>query len=119
MEKMTKKEKFALIAELVADNQELVDFCNDEIARLDAKALKAKEKAAERKAQGDELYAVVVSVVGSEPMTAEQVLACIDGEELTTAKIRARLSQAVNNGVLVKETVKIEGKNKVVYSLAA
>lgn len=119
MEKMTKKEKFALIAELVADNAELVEFCNDEIAKLDAKAEKAKAKAAEKKAAGDELYAVVVSLLTSEPQTAEAVLAQIDGEDLTTAKIRARLSQAVKNGVANKESIKMDGgKSKVHYTVA-
>ena len=118
MEKMTKKEKFALIAELVADNAELVDFCNDEIAKLDAKAEKAKAKAAEKKAAGDELYAAVVSVLTSEAQSAEAVLEQIEGEDLTVAKIRARLSQAVKNGVAAKETIKVDGKNKVCYTLA-
>ena len=118
MEKMTKREKFALIAELVADNADLVDFCNDEIAKLDAKAEKAKAKAAEKKAAGDELYAVVCGVLTSEPQTAEAVLDQIDGDELTVAKIRARLSQAVKNGVAAKESIKIDGKAKVCYTLA-
>lgn len=118
MEKMTKKEKFALIAELVADHPELVDFCNDEIAKLDAKAEKAKAKAAEKKAAGDELYAAVVSVLTNEPQTAEDVLAQIEGEDLSVAKIRARLSQAAKNGVANKETIKVEGKAKVHYCKA-
>ena len=118
MDKMTKKEKFALIAELLADNAEIVDFCNDEIAKLDAKAAKAKEKAAEKKAAGDELYAAVVAAVGTELVTAEDVLGVIEGEDLTVAKIRARLSQGVKNGVLVKESVKVDGKAKMCYKLA-
>ncbi len=115
---MTNREKFVLMAELVAENTELVEFCNDQIAKLDAKALKAREKAAERKAQGDELYAAVVSVLTSEPQTAEQVLEQIEGDELTVAKIRARLSQAVKNGAANKESVKIEGKAKMCYTVA-
>lgn len=117
MEKMTKKEKFALIAELLADNTEIVDFCNDEIAKLDAKAAKAKEKAAEKKAAGDELYAAVVAVLTKDAQTAEDVLTQIEGEDLTTAKIRARLSQAVKNGVANKESIKVDGKAKVHYTL--
>lgn len=119
MEKMTKKEKFALIAELVADNAELVDFCNDEIAKLDAKAEKAKAKAAEKKAAGDELYAAVVDCLTADAQTAEAILEQIEGEDLTVAKIRARLSQAVKNGVANKESIKVDGgKSKVHYTLA-
>ena len=68
--------------------------------------------AAEKKAAGDELYAVIIEAVGAENVTAEDVLASIEGEDLTVAKVRARLSQAVKNGVLVKESVKIDGKAK-------
>ena len=116
---MTKKETYTLIAELLADNAEIVEFCNAEIVKLDNKAEKAKAKAAEKKAAGDELYAVIVESVGADFVTAEDVLAGIEGEDLTVAKIRARLSQAVKNGVLVKESIKVEGgKSKVHYKRA-
>ena len=118
MEKMTKKEKFLLAIELCAGNDMLVEFFNDEIAKLDAKADKARAKAAEKKAAGDELYAAVIAVLTDAPQTAEDVLAQIDGEDLTVAKIRARLSQAVKNGVANKESVKVDGKSKVHYTSA-
>ena len=118
MEKMTKKEMYTLIAELCAGNADVVDFCGAEIARLDAKAEKAKAKAAEKKAAGDELYAAVIEAVGTDFVTAEDVLGNIEGEDLTVAKIRARLSQGVKNEVLVKETIKVDGKAKVHYKRA-
>lgn len=118
MEKMTKKEMYSLIAELCADNADVVAFCENEVAKLDAKAAKARVRAAERKAAGDELYAAVVSVLTAEPQTREAVFAQLDGEDLTVAKIGARLSQAVKNGVAAKDTIKVEGKSKVVYTLA-
>ena len=120
MEKMTKKEMYALIAELCADNADVVAFCENETAKLDAKATKAKERAAEKRAQGDELYAAVVACLTSEAQTADAVYAdnFADVEDLSIAKIRARLSQAVKNGVAAKETVKIDGKAKVVYTIA-
>ena len=119
MEKaMTKIEILALIRELCSDNEIVVSYCDKETASLEAKAAKAKARAAEKKAAGDELYATVVECVGSEPVTAETVLGMIEGEDLTPAKIRARLSQAVKNGVLTKETLKVDGKNKVHYARA-
>ena len=118
MEKMTKKEMYALIAELCADNADVVEFCANETAKLEAKAEKAKAKAAEKKAAGDELYAVILEAVGTELVTAETVLESIEGEDLTVAKIRARLSQGVKNGVLVKESIKVDGKAKMHYKKA-
>ena len=118
MEKMTKNEMYSLIAELCADNADVVAFCEAEKAALAKKAEKAKARAAEKRAAGDELYAAVLECVGSELITAEAILDMIEGEDLTVAKIRARLSQGVKNEVLVKETVKVDGKNKVHYKKA-
>lgn len=118
MKKMTKKDMYALIAELCADNADVVAFCDNEVAKLEAKAEKAKAKAAEKKAAGDELYAAVVEAVGTEFVTTENVLGNIEGEDLTVAKIRARLIQGVKNGALVKESIKVEGKAKVHYKRA-
>ena len=117
---MTKNEMFDLIAELCADNAEVVEFCASEKAKLAAKAEKAKIRAAEKRAAGDELYASVVATLTSTPATADAIFAenFADVEDLSVAKIRARLSQAVKNGVAVKETVKIDGKAKVVYAIA-
>jgi hypothetical protein len=118
MEKMTKNEMYSLIEELCADNADVVAFCEAEKAALAKKAEKAKARAAEKRAQGDELYAAVLDCVGNELITAEAVLDMIEGEDLTVAKVRARLSQGVKNEVLVKETVKVDGKNKVHYKKA-
>lgn len=120
MEKMTKNEMYSLIAELCADNAEVVAFCENEQAKLAAKAEKAKARAAEKRAQGDELYASVVATLTSEPQTADAIYAdnFADVEDLSVAKIRARLSQAVKNGVAAKETIKVDGKAKVHYTVA-
>lgn len=115
---MTKKDMYALIAEMCADNPDVVAFCENEVAKLDAKAAKAKERAAQKRKEGDELYAAVVSVLTAEPQTRDAVFAQIEGEGLTVAKIGARLSQAVKNGDAVKTTEKVEGKSKVMYALA-
>lgn len=119
MEKMTKNEMYSLIAELCADNADVVAFCENEKAALAKKAEKAKARAQEKRAAGDELYAVVCDCVGSDLITAEAVLDMLNGDDLTVAKVRARLSQGVKNGVLVKESVKTEGgKVKVHYKKA-
>lgn len=116
--KMTKTEMFSKIAELCADYADVVEFCEAEKEKLAAKAEKAKARAAEKRAQGDELYNAVLDCVGSELITAEAVLDMLEGEDLTVAKVRARLSQGVKNEKLVKETVKTDGKNKVHYKKA-
>ena len=120
MEKMTKNQMFDLIKELCADNADVVAFCEAEQDKLAAKAEKAKARAAEKRAAGDALYADVCACLTSEAQTADAIYEAnfASFEDLSIAKIRARLSQAVKNNVAIKETVKIDGKAKVVYSLA-
>ena len=117
---MTKMETLALIKELCADNADVVAFCESETEKLEKKAIKAREKAAEKRAAGDALYADVVACLTSEAQTADVIYAnnFATYDDLTLAKIRARLSQAVKNGAAAKESVKLDGKVKVVYTLA-
>ena len=118
MEKMTKTQMFEMIKDMLADNADVVAFCDAQIEALANKAAKAKAKAAEKRAAGDELYAIVVSCLSNEGQTREDILAKIDGEDLSVAKIGARLTQAIKNGVAVKDSIKGDGKNKTVYTLA-
>ena len=120
MDKMTKKKMYALIAELCADNADVVAFCENETAKLDAKAAKAKERAAEKKAEGNEFYHSVMEVIGTEPMTRDAIFEAYgdcDGE-VTLGKIQAALNWGVKQEVLVAESAKIDGKTKKVYNKA-
>ena len=108
MEKMTKKEMYNLIAEKCADNADIVDFCAAEVARLDAKAEKAKAKAAEKKTQGDELRAAVEAVLTEEVQLIDEIFAQVEAEGVTRAKVTNRLTQLVKAGIAVREEVKVE-----------
>ena len=124
VKKVTKKENYEMLMEIVENSNseikaELVEFITKQIESIDAKAAKAKEKAAEKRAEGDELRAAVKAVLTNELQTAEMILAQIEGEELTKAKIVARLTQLVKNGEASKEEVKTEeGKKVMAYKLA-
>lgn len=124
VKKVTKKENYEMLMEIVENSNsemkaELVDFITKQIESIDAKAAKAKEKAAEKRAEGDELRAAVKAVLTEELQTAEIILAQIEGEELTKAKIVARLTQLVKNGEASKEEVKTEeGKKVMAYRLS-
>lgn len=124
VKKVTKKENYEMLMEIVENSNsemkaELVDFITKQINSIDAKAVKAKEKAAEKRAEGDELRAAVKAVLTEELQTAEIILGQIEGEELTKAKIVARLTQLVKNGEASKEEVKTEeGKKVMAYRLS-
>lgn len=118
--KMTKRDYYEVLQGVVAENVSedekkamLIDFLQGQIVVLDKKTEKAKERAAEKKANGDELRAAIQSVLTDELQTADEILAQIEGEELTKAKITARLSALCREGIATKEDVKTEEGRKV------
>ena len=118
MEKITKKQNYEMLLDIVSNSDvelkgEMVEFINKEIATIDARAEKAKERAAAKREAGDELREAVKAVLTSDLQTADAILVQLDGEELTKQKVIARLTQLVNAGVATKEDVKTEDNKTV------
>ena len=122
--KMTKKDYFNEIKGIVEESNlenksELIYFLESQIESIDNKAAKAKERAAAKKAEGDELRETVKSVLTNNFQTAEEITEAIGNEEISKAKVIARLTQLVNLGEAVKEAVKTDdNKSKMTYKLA-
>ena len=127
--KITKREKFEMLKEIVrgdinvemtVEQAELVDFLDSQINAIDAKAEKAKARNAEKKANGDELRDVVQAILTDEFQTIDAIVAQIEGEEITKAKVTARLTSLVNNGIAEKADVTDEeGRKLKAYKLVA
>ena len=121
--KLTKKDYYGMLKEIVltsdVDNkEELEAFIDKQVEIIDNKAEKAKERAAEKKAEGDELRAAIKSVLTEDYQSADDILAQLEGEDLSKAKIIARLTQLVNNGDAEKAQAKTEdGKKFMTYRL--
>lgn len=131
--KITKKMVLTAIARYIGEDTEIVEsvdgvdisgadvqkFVATQLEQLEAKATKAKERAGEKKAAGDELRGKVKAVLTGEFQTRDQVFAKMEQtEDLTIAKVGARLTQLVASGEVVKEQVK-SGDHKVMgYKLA-
>ena len=121
--KLTKKDYYGMLKDIIltsdVDNkEELEAFINRQIEIIDNKAEKAKERAAEKKAEGDELRAAIKSVLTEDYQSADDILAQLEGEDLSKAKIIARLTQLVNNGDAEKAQAKAEdGKKFMTYRL--
>ena len=110
MEKITKKEMFTNIKSLLADNAQVVEFCDNEIALLDKKALKAKENAAKKRAAGDELMEAVYGAVSVDQFeTIPTIAARIEGPDVTVAKVTYRLNQLYKAGRIDKTDVSVPG----------
>lgn len=126
--KITKKDYYAMLKEIVEESkdieteiskEELLEFIDKQVASINTKAEKAKEKAAEKKANGDELREIVQSVLTEEYQTIDNIVSQIEGEEITKAKITARLTSLVKAGLATKSDVKNEetGKTQKAYKL--
>jgi hypothetical protein len=116
--KITKREMFEAIkagcttGNWTVDSTEVAEFCENEIALLDKKAAKAKERQAEKKAAGDELTDAVKAALTDEFTVIADIAAKVAetyGEDATVAKVTYRLGQLVKNGEAENTDVKVPG----------
>lgn len=120
-DKKTRKDYFEEIKAMIMEDyqeedKDLVAFVDGEIAKIDNRAAKEKEKRAEKRAQGDELTAAVKTFVQDHEgaVTAQVIADEIGGEDVTKAKVTYRATQLVKAGEIYKVSVKTEDGRKVV-----
>lgn len=89
-------------------SEELFNFATNEKAQLEKKNVAARKRAAD-KAAADELLNAVASVLTDEFQTIAEVTDCIDGADVTTAKIQYRLNSLVKAGEAEKQEMKVTG----------
>lgn len=111
----TKREKFEMIATLLADNAEIVDFCNHEIELLTNRKSHSKGMTATQKANV-EVKAVIVNVLREveTPLTVTEILTDERLAMYSNQKISALLRQLVDAHEVIKT---IEGK-KAKFAIA-
>lgn len=117
---MTKKDYFNEIIDVLSGLEgydHLVNFAKEQIDALDKKAAKAKEKAAEKKAS-DPLVDLVAGALTNELAVVDEIAARIDNPDVTVAKVRYRLKKLIDDGVAVKENIRVDKRSLVAYRLA-
>ena len=113
-----------MIKNALADNADLVAFCDKEIAAIDHKADKARERAALKATEPDVLMDAVLGVLTDEPMTVADILAAVNVEGATAGKVANRASRLARDGKVVKTNVTVTGEDGgkarklVAYTLA-
>ena len=115
MEKITKREMFEAIKETFEtgsckyDAAVVTAFCDQEIASLDAKAAKAKERAAAKKAEADVLMGQVEAALTDEFQVIADIATAVAGvnADATVSKVTFRLTKLVESGVAEKTQVTI------------
>ena len=117
MEKITKREMFEAIKETFEtgsckfDAATVMTFCDKEIASLDAKAAKAKERAAAKKAEADVLMDQVRDTLTGEFQTIADIAANVAevNADATVSKVTYRLTKLVEAGEAEKTDVTVPG----------
>lgn len=122
MENITKKAMYGALVnfanggELIAQTKDgevavtmdqLKAFAEKEIEHLDNKAAKAKETAAKKRAEADELQEAVAAALGTEFEPIAVIAGRIKGEDVTVSKVTYRLTQLVKNGVAEKQEIAV------------
>ena len=115
MEKITKREMYEAIKETFEtgtckfDAATVTAFCDKEIAALDAKAAKAKERAAAKKAEADVLMGQVEDALTDEFQVIADIAAAVAevNADATVSKVTYRLGKLVEAGVAEKTQVTI------------
>ena len=121
MEKITKREMFEAIKETFEtgsckfEADVVMAFCDKEIAALDSKAAKAKERAAAKKAEADVLMTQVAEALTGEFATIADIAAAVAevNAYATVSKVTYRLTKLVEAGVAEKTDVTIPGGDGV------
>lgn len=124
MEKRTKRENFEVLREIVeglemeaTEQEDMLAFIDKQIETLDKRAEAAVKRAEKKKAESDELTEAIFGMIGDEPITVDDIVTNFADEEITRNKVTARLGKLVKAGRVVKDTVKVEGKRRMAYSL--
>ena len=115
MEKITKREMYEAIKETFEtgsckfDAATVTAFCDKEIAALDAKAAKAKERAAAKKAEADVLMGQVEDALTDEFQVIADIAAAVAevNADATVSKVTYRLGKLVEAEVAEKTQVTI------------
>ena len=89
-DKLTDRKIYTAIVEGTFDDLDtdaIVAWAEKKIAQLDNKAAKAKETAAKKKAEGDELTNAVLAAVTDEFETIADIAARIEGEDVSWKRV--------------------------------
>lgn len=113
--KITNKSRYAAIINALTgapcdiETDELVNFCERQIAAIGRKSEKARERAAEQRKVSDELTERIAAMLTDEPQTLGELAAAIGDEDITTSKVSARCSKLVKEGRAAKTEVTVPG----------
>ena len=118
---VTKRELYTAIREVFENSDTsigdvtpdmIIEFCDKEIAALDRRAEKARENAAKRKADGDDMTEAVYAALTDEFATIAAITLATDFEDVTVGKVQYRLKTLVDSNRAEKQEITVEENGK-------
>lgn len=106
------------VGDVVVTPADIAEFVENSLAQLDNRAAKAAERAANKRQEGDEVRTAIKDIIANSetPVTIADILAALDDETMTSAKVVARVGQLVKLGEVFKSDTKVDGRTLKVYS---
>lgn len=120
-ENLTKKDYFSLLLDIVINSNhpkknELYYFLNSQIASIENKALKEKNRR-ENNNNIKENIKDILSLLTEDFQTADDILNKLTNSPMTIAQIRGYLTQLVKDNLVDKTDIIINGKIKKAYKI--
>ena len=118
---MTKRESFeAILAVLnnahdLPNSADLIAFVEKEIDALTRKSLRANEKAAEKRGQGNELKERIFKVLDGVGKTRQEILKGLNDEEVKLGQVQYQLTQLFKEERINKGQIKIDDSKVMAY----
>ena len=118
---VTKRELYTAIREIFENTETsigditpdmVIEFCDKESAALDRRAEKARENAAKRKAEGDDMTEAVYAALTDEFATIAAITLATDFEDVTVGKVQYRLKTLVDSNRAEKQEITVEENGK-------
>lgn len=108
--RLTKKECFEIIKEMAIEdgNKEIYDFAVNQIKVIENKAARDRKKTIEKQ-KNDKIKDIVYSVLTENYRILDNIIDSIDDKNITKAMIVARLNKLVEEDLVEKEEIRIEG----------
>ena len=98
--------------EIKYDPNDVTAFCEHEIELLDKKTAKAKERAAAKRAEGDELTEQIYDVLsGDEFMTIPEIVKALGDEDVSAQRASYRLRSLVEANRAEKTEITVAGSD--------
>lgn len=98
--------------EIKYNPDDVIAFCEHEIELLDKKTAKAKERAAAKRAEGDELTEQIYDVLsGDEFMTIPEIVKALGDEDVSAQRASYRLRSLVESHRAEKTEITVAGSD--------